>query len=81
MDEWMALPFGRMSDIADVPPRDQLVLWRGLFRKWRGQIRIDTREVLRVVGEFNWWQIRTFVGEPFIAHDKRLTRLLKRNQK
>lgn len=81
MDEWMDLPFGRLSHLVDIPPRDQLVLWRGLFRKWRNKIRIDRRNVLRVIDEFNWWQIKTFFGEPFIAHDKRLTRLLKRNQK
>lgn len=81
MDEWMDLPVGELAYLADVPPRDQLVLWKGLFRKWRSKIRIDKRHVLRVINDFNWWQIKTFLGDPFIAHDKRLTRLLKRNQK
>ena len=79
--KWMELPFGKLSYLVDRPPRDQLVLWRGLFRKWRSKIKIDRTNVLRVTDDFNWWQIKTFVGEPFIAHDKRLTRLLKRNQK
>ncbi len=80
MDEWMELPFGRLSDIADQPPRDQLVLWRGLFGKWKSKIRIDKWNVLRVLDDFNWWQIKTIFGAPFIAHDKRLTLRLKRKQ-
>ena len=81
MYEWMELPFGKLSYLADLSPRDQLVLWRGLFRKWRSKIKIDKTNVLRVLDDFNWWQIKTLVGEPFIVHDKRLTRPSKRNQK
>lgn len=80
MDEWMDLPFGELAHLADKPPRDQWVLWKGLFRKWRSSLRLDTRNVLRVIDDFHWWQIKTFSGAPFIAHDKRLTLRLKRNQ-
>ena len=80
MDEWMDLPFGELAHLADKPPRDQWVLWKGLFRKWRSRLRLDTRNVLRVIDDFHWWQIKTFGGVPFIAHDKRLTLRLKRNQ-
>ena len=80
MDEWMDLPFGALAHLADKPPRDQWILWKGLFGKWRSRLRLDTRNVLRVIDDFHWWQIKTFDGVPFIAHDKRLTLRLKRNQ-
>lgn len=81
MDEWMDLPYGELAYLADKPPRDQWVLWKGLFRKWRPRLRLDKKNVLRVIDDFHWWQIKTFGGNPFIAHDKRLTLRLKRNQK
>lgn len=81
MDEWMDLPYGKLAHLADKPPRDQWVLWKGLFRKWRSRLRLDKRNVLRVIDDFHWWQIKKFGAKPFIAHDKRLTLRLKRNQK
>lgn len=81
MDEWMELPYGRLEDLADRPPRDQWILWRGLFRKWKDRLRLDKRKVLRVISDFHWWQLKVIGANPLIAHDKRLTLRLKRNQK
>lgn len=81
MQEWMELPYGKLAHLAEKPPRDQWVLWKGLFRQWRNRLRLDRRKVLRVVNEFHWWELKMIGANPFIAHDKRLTMLLKRNQK
>ena len=80
MNDWLDLASGACADIADTPPRDQWVLWRGLFGPRPELFRLDTTCVLRVVNEFHWLQFAIIGRKPFIVHDKRLTELYRRSR-
>jgi len=54
MNDWIDLARGACADIADTSPRDQWVLWRGLFGPQPQLFRLDTTCVLRVISEFHW---------------------------
>lgn len=80
MNDWMDLARGSCADIADTPPRDQWVLWRGLFRPQPQLFRLDTKCVLRVTSESHWQHLARLGQQPFIVHDKRLTELYRRSK-
>lgn len=80
MTDWLDLARGACADIADTPPRDQWVLWRGLFAPRPDLFRLDTTCVLRVISEFHWQQLERTGRQPFIVHDKRLTELYRRSK-
>jgi hypothetical protein len=79
LDNWMKLALGTCADIADTPPRDQWVLWRGLFGPEPALFGLDTSCVLRVISEFHWQHLIRTGRQPFIVHDKRLTEMYRRS--
>lgn len=80
LDDWMDLARGACAELADKPPRDQWVLWRGLFSPAPELFRLDTSCVLRVVSEFHWQHLVRRGRQPFIVHDKRLTEMYRRSR-
>jgi hypothetical protein len=73
METWMHLGRGELAHISDEIPRDQFVLWRGMFRRWRKHIRMDDCEVVRVTSNFHWRMLKRTKLRPLVMHDKRLT--------
>ncbi len=69
--EWLDLGRGRLSHWADIHPRNQNVLWRGLLPRYGNKISILDKEVLRVTSETQIPRIKLY--DPFIVHYKHET--------
>lgn len=73
-DHWLALARGELRHLADRHPRNQNVLWSGLYRRHRHRIGLLTDEVTRVGTNRLLDLLSPPGGDAFVIHDKRLTR-------
>lgn len=74
-DDWLSLAReGELAKWADVHPRNQNVLWRGLFRRHRSRITVLDREVGRIGVNQALDGISITTDGAFVLHDKRLSR-------
>ncbi|MBI1364511.1 MAG: hypothetical protein GC153_00955 [Alphaproteobacteria bacterium] len=71
-DEWLALARGPMAHWADIHPRNQNVLWRGLFRRHRKKVGVLDKEVARCGVNETLDRIALDCDGAFVVHDKRL---------
>jgi hypothetical protein len=73
LKDWIELANGPLSHLANQHPRNQLVLWAGLYRSNKERIAILGQEILRITSN---WQFRRIIHskiDSFVFHDKRLT--------
>ncbi|WP_417320899.1 hypothetical protein [Emcibacter sp.] len=70
---WLDLARGELAHLADRHPRNQNVLWEGLFRQYRGHIQLLTKEILRVGAAPFLEKFLVSTDDAFILHDKQLT--------
>ena len=70
---WLELARGELSHLADRHPRNQNVLWEGLFRQYRDHIHLLRKEILRVGAAPLLEKFLISTGDAVILHDKQLT--------
>ena len=73
-DRWLALARGDLAHLADRHPRNQNVLWFGLYRHHRHRIGLLGDEVARVGTNRLLDLFAPRRGDAFVIHDKGLTR-------
>ncbi|HXI85883.1 MAG TPA: hypothetical protein VNH64_00380 [Parvularculaceae bacterium] len=73
-DDWLALARGPLATWADIHPRNQNVLWRGLFRQRRADIGVLDDEIARFGVNRTLDRIALDRDGVFVIHDKRLPR-------
>lgn len=74
LEEWIELGRDSLAHIADIFPREQWVLWRGLFKRHRDMIGIVGEEVVRCGNNKLFDAILPRSDATFVLHDKRLKR-------
>lgn len=72
IEKWLDLGRTDLAHIADIFPREQWVLWRGLLREYRAQIGILGEEVVRCGNNRLFDAILPRSTKTFVLHDKRL---------
>ncbi|WP_321395638.1 hypothetical protein [Emcibacter sp.] len=70
---WLELARGELSHLADRHPRNQNVLWEGLFRQYRDHIQLLKKEILRVGAAPLLEKFLISTDDAFVLHDKQLT--------
>ena len=71
-DDWLSLARGRYRHLADIHPRNQNVLWAGLFAQYRECIAVLGGKVARIGTSRILDAISLNRDDAFVLHDKRL---------
>jgi hypothetical protein len=73
LKDWIKLAKGPLSHLANQHPRNQLVLWAGLYPGNKNRISVLGQEILRVTCDWQFRHLMRSSVDRFILHDKRLT--------
>ena len=71
--DWIDLAREQLAHLSDRHPRNQSVLWTGLYRQRLEKIAVLENEILSVVSDGQFFMLRMFRMPMYILHDKRMT--------